>query len=221
MDTHLGLVLVDRHVVDAVGRWRRADERLYPVVMVDPERYVRIVSVIRATADRLGSYETVEGLVEARRRGQDLVALSCATAGVPIDALGDVETVADAAFGLRHREVVTAQTRQRAATAIASARERGDHWVTVDEAGSQHQPGVVGYQRIDMRISDGAAIRSAVDVDPASFHPVYSIEHLWLDPDTGAVVERSAAADTFTAHEPWETAVAQWRSVTAGGGGGP
>jgi hypothetical protein len=204
----------DPQTAAVVARWRRADERLYPVVMVDPARYARILRVVRDTADRLAESVTVEGLVRARRRGDQLVALSCAAVGVPIESLGDVETVADAAFSLRHREVEIARRRQEIAARILAARTRSDGWVTLDESGLEDQPGLLGFQRTDMRLADGSAIRAAVDVDPDSFRPIYSIEHLRLDPDTGAVAERPVAGNTliFDDPAPWSAAIAQWRS---------
>ncbi len=216
-----GVAPEDRPVAAVVAGWRRADERLYPLVLVDPQRYMTLVSVIRDVADRLVGCETAEDLVRARDRGHELVASSCASAGVPVERLGDVDAVADAAFGLKHREMTAMLRRRRIVGTITAARERRHAWVTIDDAGHPGQPGVVGYERIDMRLADGAAIRSAVEIDPDTFHPVYSIERLRLDPDTGDVIERSTSADTFADRAPWERAVARWRDDVAGHRGGP
>lgn len=199
----------------AVAAWRRADERLYPVVMVDPRRYTRIVSVIRHVADRLDDCLTVEGLVEARQRGYEVVASSCAAVGVAVESLGDVEAVADAAFGLRHREVEAAQRRRHRIDAVAAARTSGATWVTVDESGSVDQPGMSPYQRVDMCLADGSAIRATVDVDPDSYAPAHALEQLWLDRETGTVTQGSdGVAETFRDRTSWEAAVARWRAAT-------
>lgn len=204
-------------MADVVAGWRRADERLYPVVMVDPERYARIVSVIRATADRLDGHATTDALVRARTRGRELVAASCVAVSVPVEQLPDLEVVADAAFGLRHREVLAAQRRLRKATRIATARARGDTWVTLDESGQADQPGAAPYQRIDMRLDDGSGIRVSVDLDPDSYRPVYALERLRLDPVSGALVGSADTADTATFTDPavWWAAFQRWRSGSA------
>ncbi|HSJ44474.1 MAG TPA: hypothetical protein VK923_07325 [Euzebyales bacterium] len=207
---------MDLQVAEVVACWRRAEERLYPVVMVDPERYTRIVSVIRATADRLSAHDTPDELVRARARGSELVAASCAAVGVPVAHLPDLEVVADAAFGLRHREVEAEQRRQRMAAGIVAARARGDTWVTLDESGQPDPLGAAPYQRIDMRLDDGSGIRMSIDVDPDSYRPVYTLERLRLDPVSGAVTG-SADADRATFADPaaWRAAFVRWRDADA------
>lgn len=205
---------MERQIAAAVAAWRRADERLYPLVMVDPQRYTRVVSVIRHAADQLGVHTSVEDLVAARRDGRDVVMAACEATGIPLEYMGDIGAVADAAFGLRHREVEATRRSQRAAALVAAARANGDPWVTVVESGRLDHPGITPFQRIDMCLADGAAIRAAVDVDPDSYNAVYSIEQLQLDPDTGALADGSARRDveTFSDPEPWQAAVARWRT---------
>lgn len=204
----------DQQIAEVVAGWRRADERLYPVVMVDPERYTRIVSVLRATADRLGAHGTPDELVHARARGSELVAAACAAVGVPVEHLPDLEVVADAAFALRHREVEAELRRQRTAARIAAARARGDTWVTLDESGQPDLPGAAPYQRIDMRLDDGSGIRMSVDVDPDSYRPVYTLERLRLDAASGAV---TGSADiegaTFADPAAWRVTFERWRDA--------
>ena len=200
-----------------VARWRQADERLYPVVMIDPERFRQIVSVVRIASDSLSSHTCLDDLVEARRHGRHVVSRAAEAVGVPLERLGDLELVADAAFHLRHREL-TAQLRRRAAAdAIAAARARGDNWVVVRESGTDQQATVQPYERIEMRLADGRAVRAWVDVDPDSFAPVYGLEDLRLDRDTGVVVDdtRSARARTYSAREQWEAARLEWRDATS------
>jgi hypothetical protein len=137
--------------------------------------------------------------------------------GIPLERLGDVELVADAAFHLRYREL-TAQLRRRAAAdAIAAARARGDTWVVVRESGSHQQPAVQPYERIEMRLADGHAVRAWVDVDPDSFAPMYGLEGLRLDRDTGVVVDAGdpAATRTYATRERWEAARLEWRDATS------
>jgi hypothetical protein len=208
---------MDDQAADLVARWRQADERLYPMVMVHPERYTEIVSVVRAASDLLASETCLDDLVEARRRGRAVVSQAAEAVGIPLERLSDVELVADAAFHLRYREL-TAQLRRRAtAHTIAAARARGDAWVVVRESGSHQQPAVQPYERIEMRLADGHAVRAWVDVDPNSFAPVYGLEGLRLERDTGAVVDAGdpAATRTYATREQWEAARLEWRDATS------
>lgn len=214
---------VDRQTAEVAATWRRADERLYPMVMVDPERYTRVVAVIRDTADRLRGHQTVEDLVRTRQRGRELVASSCSAVGVPLEHLGDVDAVADAAFALRHREVDAAQRRQRITARITRAHERGDAWVTIDESGHLDQPGVAPYERIDMRLDDGSGLRMSVDVDPDSYQPIYAIDRLQLDPVSGTLTERvdATGSATFRDRAQWSAAFERWRDHAAAPHEGP
>ena len=191
-----------------VAHWRQADERLYAIVLVDPERFTQVVSVVRAACDRLARQASVDELVATRHLGRTVVAEAAETVGIHLDRLGDVELVADAAFHLRHRELIAHERRRQVAGAIAAGRARGDTWVVVSESGLQHQPAVQPYERIEMRVDDGRAVRGSVDVDADSFASVYTLERLRLDPQTAAVIERAdrTTARTYTDCHQWEAA---------------
>ena len=206
---------VGDQAAELVARWRQADERLYPMVMVDPERFTQIVSVVRAAADQLASETRVDDLVAARRQGRAVVSRAAETVGIPPTQVGDVELVADAAFHLRYRELTAQMRRREVIDAIAAARARGATWVMVRESGSHLQPAVQPYEGIEMRLADGHAMRAWVDVDPDSFAPVYGSESLRLDRDTGAVVDAAdpASTRTYATREQWEAARLEWRDA--------
>jgi len=193
---------------DLVARWRQADERLYPIVMIDPERFRQIVSVVRAASDQLASETCLDDLVEARRRGQAVVSQAAEAVGIPLAQAGDIELVADAAFHLRYRELTAQRHRREVADTIAAARARGDRWVLVAESGGQDQAAVQPYQRIEMRVDDGLALRGWIDVDPHTFAPVHGLEELRLDRNTGVMIEAGepAATRTYATREQWEAA---------------
>jgi hypothetical protein len=183
--------------------------------MVDPERFTQIVSVVRAAADCLASHTSLDDLVEARRHGRNVVSHAAEAAGVPLMRLGDVELVADAAFHLRHRELTAQLHRQEVAQTIAAARARGDAWVVVRESGGDRRAGAQPYERIEMRLADGRAVRAWTDVDPDSFALAYGLEVLQLDRDTGAAVDgsRSVSAGTYPTRAQWEAARQEWRDT--------
>ena len=202
---------------DLVARWRQADERLYPMVMIDPERFTQIVSLVRAASDQLASEASLDDLVAARRRGRAVVSQAAEAVGMPLTQVWDVELVADAAFHLRYRELTAELHRREVTDTIAAARVRGDAWVVVRESGSHQQPAMQPYERIEMRLADGHAVRAWVDVDPNSFAPVYGLDGLRLEPDTGAVVDAGdpAATRTYATREQWEAARLEWRDAAS------
>lgn len=193
---------------DLVARWRQADERLYPMVLVDPEGFTRIVSVVRAACDHLASETSLDDLVAARRHGRDVVSRAAEAVGIPCAQLGDIELVADAAFHLRYRELIAQLHRREVTDTIAAARAQGDRWVVIAESGRQDQPAVQPYQRIEMRVDDGWALRGWIDVDPHTFEPVHGLEELRLDRNTGVMIDAGepAATRTYTIREQWEQA---------------
>ena len=193
---------------DLLARWRQADERLYPMVMVEPHRYTQVVSVVRAASDQLASETCLDDLVEARRGGRAVVTRAAEAVGVPLAQVGDIELVADAAFHLRYRELTAQRHRDEVTDAIAAARARGDHWVVIAESGRQDAPAVQPYQRIEMRLADGWALRGWIDVDPYTLAPVHGLDELQLDPRTGAVNGGAAVAEshTYPTREQWEAA---------------
>jgi hypothetical protein len=201
---------------DLVTRWRQAEERLYPIVIVEPDRFAQIVSVVRAASDQLASETCVDNLVEARRRGRAVVSQAAEAVGIPLAQVGDIELVADAAFALRYRELTAQRHRREVTDTIAAAREQGDRWVVVAESGRQDQPAVQPYQRIEMRVEDGWALRGWIDVDPHTFVPVYGLEELRLDPNTGVVTDAGEPAATriVATRQQWEAARLEWRDAT-------
>lgn len=198
----------------AVAGWRRAEERLYPLAMVDPDSYLRLVSVVRAAADMLSDLATTDELVEARPQGREIVARAADAVDVPVTQISDIELVADAAFVLRHREAAGAQHHREVVDRIAHARGEGRPRVIVRESGRADQPALQPYERIEMRVEDGRGLRALVDVDPSTYRPVYTLEAVTLDPDTGLLLDDAAPgpSQTFTEREPWESAWRRWRS---------
>ena len=193
---------------EIIRRWRVAEERLYPVVMVRADLYERYISVVRAVADELRSYGSPDELVEAYREGAEITARVVRAQIISTEEL-DLGLVAGAAFSLRYREVAEEEHRREAARRIRAARARGDEWTVVYETGSPDGP-LPPYRRLEMRLSDGAALHVFVEFDPDTGGPLYGLEAVQLDPQT---------ADWVTDADPlWERATfrdpAAWRAET-------
>ncbi|MGI8573980.1 MAG: hypothetical protein ACR2MA_01275 [Egibacteraceae bacterium] len=201
-----------------VAEWRRAEERLYPVAMIDTERYAQFVSVVRATADRLSSCETMQELAETYSGAHEVVTRAVGDVGSSTEEFGDVSLVAGAAFHLRYRELLVEQHRRDVAARIEAGRERGDRWVVLHESGREQDPLAQPYERVEMCFADGRGLRASVDVDPDTYRPVYRLDELRFDLGTSALHEAAAATQagrSFSQREPWERATTELRDRAA------
>lgn len=199
---------------ELVWRWRAAEERLYPVVMVRPEIYERCLRLVRAVADGLGSARTPDLLAEAYGRSDEVVARAVERTGTPTEGM-DLDLVAGAAFNLRYREVLAETQQEAALRRVRTARERGDAWVLVHETGGPAEHPTPPYSRLEMHLADGAALRVFVEMEAETGEPVFGIEAVRLDPQTGDRVPEAAALEerrTFEGPGPWKEAIEELRA---------
>src|SRR3954453_4034066 len=90
---------------ELLARWFSAEERLYPVAMVLPERYETVVRLVgriaeqlRATCGGLGS------LVAAEAEGREMAERVASSDPATSDDI-DLDMIAGAAFSIRYREL--------------------------------------------------------------------------------------------------------------------
>jgi hypothetical protein len=197
-----------------VRRWREDEARLYPVVMVRPDLYERAARLVRALADDLGQHTTVEGLAAAFPRAEQTLNGLLARTGLPTQDV-QLGLVIGAAFCMREREIATAVERRRTLTLVAEARDRGDTWVVLHESGG---PAAIPFRRLEMRLSDGAALHLFVEPDPSTGRPLHGIQVLRLDPGSGDWSGDTAIeeARTFDDAQAWERAAAEMRRRLTG-----
>lgn len=192
-----------------VRRWRTAEQRLYPVVLVDTAAYERAVRGVRAVADELARCATAEDLVAAYRTRsawlEDVVR--------PV-GLGGEETmrelVAEAGFSLRYGalvgEVRGAGVRHR----IRQAAGRPG-WIVLDEEGELRPAGPSTWRRLDLHLPDGAGLALSAGLDEETGGTSYAVEVLRLDPGTGAVLAVAEPPRRFVDRATWQAAVAAIR----------
>jgi hypothetical protein len=195
-----------------IQRWRVAEERLYPVVMVRPDLYERYITVVRAVADELRSCETLDELVEAFGDSAEITARVVRTEIISTEGM-DLGLVAGAAFSLRYREVAEEEGRRDAVRRIRQGRERDEAWATVYETDST--AALPPYRRLEMRLSDGVALHVFVEVDPDTGAPVYGVEVVQLDAHTADWVTDApplSERETFQDPDAWQAAIARLRA---------
>jgi hypothetical protein len=202
---------------ELIRRWRAAEERLYPVVMVRPDLYERSIELVRSIADELRAFTTGAALVEAFGNADEIAAGVIRRESREVEDI-DLGLATSAAFGLRHRELVGELARGRAMERIQAARERGETWVVLYEAGSQRQAPAVPYRRLEMHLRGGAGLHVYVEQDVATARAVYGVQAVQLDPHTGDWLSEASVWDeprTFADPAPWQALIEELRGQAA------
>jgi hypothetical protein len=186
----------------ARARWRSAEDRLFPVALVDPEGYCRQLSVVAALLQKLrASTSSLDHLLELDSHPAPLVASACV--GDAVD-----RTALDAAFAVRDRELVAAAERGRRTRAIAAARNVRATWVDLE--GSWEAVCRIGTRHTEMHLASGRAL--VATVDPYSGEHPHRLEVVLLDSDTGTPVETTDWDQRFADRATWLAEREQWRA---------
>ena len=196
-----------------MAQWIDAEDRLHPIALADPETYERYLRLLRIVADELASARTHEQLLDAYGLANEIAVRAIAREGFAADGL-DLSLATTAAFGLRRREVIAEQRNDEILRRMRAARERGDHWVVVDETGTVELGGFVPYRRLEMHLPDGAGLYSFIEPSPEADAPVFGVQVVSLDLSTGRAAPDAdplPEPSTFTEREAWESAVADLR----------
>lgn len=183
-------------------RWRAAEDRLFPIVLVDPDGYRRVLSVVAGLLQELRVSTT---------SFDQLLALDVDPGPLlrAARADGDADRLAvDASFAVRDRELVAAIERDRRASAVAAARSAGATWVDLE--GSWPAVCDTGIRHTEMHLATGRALVAAVD--PYSGDGAYRLEVVVLDVDTGAAVDTTDQDQQFTDRAMWLAHRERWRA---------
>jgi hypothetical protein len=204
---------------ELIAGWTAAEARLYPLVMAQPELYQRCVSVVRAVADDLRSARTPEQLAEAFRGRAAILESVVASKGFATEGL-DLELVAQAAFGLRYREVVMEVQREDAIRRVREAGQTRLPWVVLRETAGAAGPFAAPYDRLEMHVPTGVGLHAFVELGPEMDRPRFGVEVLKLDPRTGDRVSDigpPAELRTYGDRDRWQEAIEEVRRRIGGG----
>ncbi len=200
---------------EIVARWAAAEDRLHPLVLGQPETYERYLLLVRSVANELEHARTREQLVEVYGRARAIVQTAIAREVIAADGL-DLELVAGAAFGLRYREVIAELRKEEVKRRLAAAGDRGDRWVVVYQTGGAGGFPLPPYRKLEMHLPDGMALHSFVELDADMDRPVFGVEVVRLDPDTGAGMGSPSDPHTFADAESWEAGIEDLRARLGG-----
>lgn len=189
----------------ARARWRAAEDRLFPVVLVDPDTYRRALYVVGLLLEQLRANTTsLDQLLGLDVDPAPL--LSTLPAGSVCDD-GDRLTL-EAAFAVRDRELAAAAKRGRRAAAIALAHAAGATWVDLE--GSWEAVLSTGGRHTEMHLPTARAL--VATIDPYSGDGPHRLELVVLDGDTGTPVETTDRDRAFADRAEWLAQRQRWRA---------
>ena len=200
--------MLDREA--AIAAWRRAEARVYPSVMINADLYQQYIGVVRAVAEELGDVRTEDDLLVAWEERRDIVREVVSRSAPPMLSLMDQESIRDAAFCHRHREITREQGKVLAAQRLEQARVSGAEWVVLFEDVTPF-----GSQRLEMHVASGRALHAAAELPLDASRPKFTLEVVQLDPRDGAwLLDKPPLLpeQTFDTREEWEARSEQART---------
>ena len=158
-------------------RLRSAEDKLFPLAMVDADRYQWAVSLVgRLSADLEASVEGWDDLAAAGPRLRETLPAVAVTQGVPLAAL-DADLVVDAAMAQQLRRLLVRDADRRREQQLQAAREAGQDWAVLEEpdpAALMHGSA----QWVEQHTRTGATLIRSVAADPATGAPVYRLQRV-------------------------------------------
>ena len=183
--------MVDEASIAATrGLWTECERQLYPMAVSDAPGYQRAIMAARALADQLGEVASSEELAALWPRAGELLASVLLERGLPAGSMPR-DWVAGAAFALRDREIREAAQRKAHQERIEAARQGGEAWIVLDEAGDLAAELVNPYRCTEMHLDSGFAVVAMVQADPGSGDACYVVTVVRLDPGSGELLDAS------------------------------
>jgi hypothetical protein len=175
----------EQNLTTHLASWRKAEDRFYGAALSAPEIYTDGLQLVRGLANSLSEVASVEALLEAYAKSSIQQVVDVAEAlNLRYRDFLDYYLARDAAFYLRHREILEAEAKAGIAARIVEAQGQEGEWVTLYHV-EQEGPGVTYFQRLEMILSSGLGLYSAIELDWDRGR-VYVVEPMLLDPATGA-----------------------------------
>jgi hypothetical protein len=212
-------------LAELAARWQAAEERLYPALLFDEQRYEQAMLVLRAAIDELSTCATADDLVAADQRRGEIVQQAARRAGVELVGV-DPHQLAAAALRQRLAAIRDQQRRRQAAAAITTTRQRGGGWATLHERGGP--PPQPPYEWLAVSVPAFLAamgtvagvhawITLDVDSDAARFEATPVTVEL-ADGEPASAARPSTEPETHDALSPWQDAITRLQHNIAPGG---
>jgi len=205
----------DTNAADAatLARFTAAEDRLYPLAMVDSDRYQQATALVGLTVADLR--QTCPDLAAVLARREVLVAgLPAAAAESGRSLVGlQAETVVDCASALRYREITAEGAERVARERVAAARAAGQDWLVDEPSAAEAMAGIS--RRIETHLPSGTVLFSNVEADTGGAPSAYTLQVLAGSADSGTASDGDIL--TFQDRASWLAAAEVLRAQIAQG----
>jgi hypothetical protein len=197
--------------LDLARRLRTAEDRLFPIAMVDAELYERAVRLVGLLAkDLTHSCANLDQLAQVQPETNKRLLVTAHTEDIPLIGL-DLDLVVEAAMSQRFRAILAEQAVELLQQHVDDARAAGLRWALLEEPdASAWSIGAVRW--VEVHVATGALMVRSVAAEPRTGEPVYRIE-LFDGPGPEAGPPSGIRAEEFTDRNAWLTAINSVRSV--------
>jgi len=196
---------------NAIAAWRRAEARIYPVVMSNATLYEQYVTSVRAIVDELDDVRTEDDLVTAWHERRDLATEVIARLSPSLGPLMDREALRDAAFCQRHREITRIHAKEIARARLEQARRDRSEWAVLFDDVTP-----LGSHRLEMHVRSGRGLHASCRLDLDGSRPEFELEVVQLDRTDGAWLVDTpplASVQRFDSEAEWRTRIEQARAT--------
>jgi hypothetical protein len=156
-------------------RLRAAEDQVFPLVMVDADRYQRAVTLIglltgylTETAATLADLE--DGHAAAVANAREIASRQA----LPVGDL-DLDLVVDAAMSQRFRTLLALTAQDRTSARVEEARAAGLDWVTVSEPDAATLGMSPSQEWVEVHLASGAELIRSISMRPDTGEPVFHV----------------------------------------------
>jgi hypothetical protein len=188
---------------------RSAEDRLFPIAMVDAERYERAVRLVGLLAQELTRHcASVDELALSEGWARETLAAVAREARTPLAGL-DAGLVVEAAMSQRFRALLFEQATELRQRQLAQARAAGQRWAVLEEPDPAAWS--TGSARwVEAHVATGALMVATVDADPQTGHPAYRLE-VFGSSDPKAGPAQGVRVEHFVDRDAWLAAIDEVR----------
>jgi hypothetical protein len=183
-------------------RLRAAEDRLFPLAMVDADRYQAATRLVGMLARKLG--ETCGSLDELANADAELrvwLGVLAQQESIPLGGL-DPDLVIEAAMSQRFRGLLAEQVAELQRKRVEQARDAGERWAVLEEPDPASW-GAGSARWVEVHVDTGALMVRSVVADPRTGRATYRLE----------VTADGVQADEFADRDAWLAATDQVRNT--------
>jgi hypothetical protein len=190
-------------------RLRAAEDRIFPLAMIDTDRYQRAVRLVGALHRRLiESCHTIDELSDATEQVRFWLRIVATDEGIPLAGL-DADLVADAAMSQRFRTLLAEQAAELRDRRIEQARASGQAWSVLEEPDPAAW-GTGSARWVETHVTTGTVMVRSVEADPVTGAATYRLEVFGGSADRDGDLPGVRSED-FADRDAWLARIAEVR----------